>query len=360
MGWSDGGTATREYAWLRLMSESKYDGYSDFRAGIRFVESLATWLQQFDPTDRQAAYDFIKNRLVYISPPEMQRLIEAFLPETVTPYLRRIAAARVGIKPYQVWGNADGKDNFDRLLRRTLFVGLSDGCRFDNLRRANAGVLSPEQIVPMISIADDKWEDLGENLKSDQNPEAKFEHVFLIDDFTASGTTLIRRVESVWKGKLKKFDNLVRDSRDSLGNAFPLAASFALQIHHYVSTAQARTTLERRVKLADEEWKDRSWGSVQISEGILLPESLKMIPETDDEMLSICETYYNHDLYRRLQKHCDEAGQKHMKFGYADCALPLCLEHNTPNNSISILWAETSGETGHPMRALFRRRDRHG
>jgi len=39
MGW-DNERATREYAWLRLMSSMKYDGYSDFRAGVRFLESL--------------------------------------------------------------------------------------------------------------------------------------------------------------------------------------------------------------------------------------------------------------------------------------------------------------------------------
>ena len=47
MGWGDDGTATQEYAWLRLMASAKYDGYSDFRAGSRFVENLATWLKQF-------------------------------------------------------------------------------------------------------------------------------------------------------------------------------------------------------------------------------------------------------------------------------------------------------------------------
>jgi hypothetical protein len=49
-----------------------------------------------------------------------------------------------------------------------------------------------------------------------------------------------------------------------------------------------------------------------------------------------------------------------MKYGYADCALPLVLEHNTPNNAIPILWAETEGKLGEPMRPLFFRRDRHG
>jgi hypothetical protein len=37
------------------------------------------------------------------------------------------------------------------------------------------------------------------------------------------------------------------------------------------------------------------------------------------------------------------------------------LDHNTPNNSIPLLWADTEGNMdAHPMTSLFRRRDRHG
>src|SRR3546814_18517901 len=64
MNWEDDGVATAEYAWLRLMAATKYDGYSDFRAGSRFIESLATWLKQLDPEDRQTAYDFAKHRQI--------------------------------------------------------------------------------------------------------------------------------------------------------------------------------------------------------------------------------------------------------------------------------------------------------
>jgi hypothetical protein len=62
MNWTNDGVATAEYNWLRLMASTKYDGYSDFRAGSRFIENLAIWLKQFDAEDRQTAYDFIKKR----------------------------------------------------------------------------------------------------------------------------------------------------------------------------------------------------------------------------------------------------------------------------------------------------------
>ena len=88
---------------------------------------------------------------------------------------------------------------------------------------------------------------------------------------------------------------------------------------------------------------------------------MKLAAPNDAAMLDLCDRYYDHDLFLRREQHCREAGQADMKRGYADCALPIVLDHNTPNNSISLLWAETDGTNGaHSMRPLFRRRDRHG
>ena len=43
-----------------------------------------------------------------------------------------------------------------------------------------------------------------------------------------------------------------------------------------------------------------------------------------------------------------------------DAALPVVLHHNTPNNSISLLWADTTDrEDGSKRHALFPRYERH-
>jgi len=308
MGW-DNETATEEYAWLQLMSSMKYDGYSDFRAGVRFLESLVSWLRHFDAADRPAAYDFVKTRLVYISTLEMQRVIETFVPEIVTPYLRRSVGARLGIKPYEVWKTAEAAQAFSYRLRRCLFVGLSDGSRIDVLRRTNAGRLSQEQVVPMMNVDDEKWRSLAKDLRK-------------------------------------------------------------VGVHHYVSTMQARDALRGRVLEAEAKLPTKSWGRAIVTEGMLLPDKMKIgavdkntrIPTAtstvDKPIVEMCGKYYDHELYKRLERHCKEAGQSDMKYGYADCALPLILEHNTPNNSIPMLWAETDGPQG--MHPLFLRRDRHG
>lgn len=360
MNWNEE-EVTREYAWLKLMSSVKYDGYSDFRAGVRFLENLAIWLRQFEPRDRSVAYDFVRRRLVYISTAEMHRVIETFVPETVTPFLREAAAKEVGIRPHETWGNPQGVEAFNRLLRCSLIVGLSDGSRIDVLRRANSGRLVQDQVVPMLDIGVDKWADLNKKLTKELGAEARFENVFLIDDFTASGTTFIRESDKgEWKGKLKKFNDLVTNARAELKENFPIAEEYNLHIHHYVSTQQARQALDERVANADQNWSERSFDSYRITQGLLLPTGLKLSDDKDELMLSVCDRYYDDHLYQRLKEHCDEAGQTDMKRGYANCALPVILEHNTPNNSVSILWAETPGRDGHEMSPLFRRRDRHG
>lgn len=366
MSWpeDDQSIATHEYAWLRMMSAVKYDGYSYFRAGVRFLESLATWLKQFAPNDRSAAYNFIKQRLVYISLPEMQCLVETFVPEVVTPNLRRTVAQQLQIKSYEVWADKTGGDAFKRCLRKTLFVGMSDGSRIDMLRRANAGRVSTEQVIPMMNVDRDKWLDLSKNLRESpgMSPNEQFDCVYLIDDFTASGTTFIRKnTDGEWKGKLKKFNDLIRDARDQLKDRFPVVENYKLHIHHYIASAQARLALEERLELAKREWSEWTCSEYKVTESLLLPDTLPLAQPVDGPMLDLSGRYYDHEIFTRAEKHCREAGQKDMKLGYADCALPVILEHNTPNNSIPLLWAETNGKSGaHPMRPLFYRRDRHG
>jgi hypothetical protein len=364
MGWpNDQAEATQEYAWLRMMSSVKYDSYTFFRAGVRFIETLATWLKQFEHSDRPAAYAFVKHRLVYLSLPEMQCLVDNFIPEVVTPNLREVVAADLGVKPFEVWKDNKGAEAFSRRLRKVLFVGLSDGSRIDLLRRSNFSRISQEQVVPMMNVDHEKWRDLNGNLvkHNGMNPGEKFEDVYLVDDFTASGTTFIRQIDGKWKGKLKKFNDIVTDAREKLGSEFPIADGYSLHIHHYVSSHRARKTLEERLATAAQDWQEKSFGTYNITEGLILPETLPLSSPGDGAVLGLCDKYYDHALFKRLEKHCREAGMDTMKLGYACCSLPVVLEHNTPNNSIPLLWAETTGGGGvHAMQPLFFRRDRHG
>src|SRR6185312_3731365 len=103
-----------------------------------------------------------------------------------------------------------------------------------------------------------------------------FDSVYLIDDFTASGTTFIRKVDGVWKGKLQKFNELVRVARCALSTQFPLAEGYDLHIHHYISSHRAHDTLQERMQVAEAAWDHRTFGRWRVTEGLLLPESLEL------------------------------------------------------------------------------------
>ena len=241
MNWTDD-RARKEFAWLKLMARLKYDGYRDFHAGMRFIESLATWLQQFKAHERETAYVFMRSSLVYIGPNEMQRLVEQFYPRFVRDRLVQMVASEHGISPYRVFIDPDGRAASKRLCRQTLFMGLSDGARIDTIRHANSGVLGNEQFVQGTQVDSEKWKDLLDNLRKDlDDANARFRIVYLIDDFAGTGTSFLRfdKEAAKWKGKLVRFKESVNGANRALGDDKLFQDGWALCSHHYVVSSAA-------------------------------------------------------------------------------------------------------------------------
>lgn len=355
MGWDDD-VSRREFAWLRLMSRMKYDGYQEFLAGMRFIESLTDWLQQFDkPEQRQTAYTFVRQNLVFISLAEMRHLVELFYPETVQPRLIREVAGQCGIPVYRVWADPKATDTYKTLLRKTLFIELSDGGRIDIFRRANAGVIGNEQIVTAPRINEEKWQDLLKDLRKEAKDDAaRFSFVYLVDDFTASGTTLLRQEHGKWKGKLYRFWEDV--SKGGMAKQV-FEDDWKLCVHHYISTAQSEATIrqrdgEVRTALGPDGW----FREIELSSGMPLPGQFSVTSATHPDFGELIQAYYDASIE---DEHMKKGGED-ARYGFGKCGLPLVLEHNTPNNSPALLWAETNGEGAtHAMRPLFRRRQRH-
>ena len=364
MDWNDD-CARREFDWLKLMARLKYDGYRDFQAGMRFVESLATWLQQFEPQERETAYAFVRHTLVYVGPGEMQRLVEQFYPRTVRNHIVRTAAAECGIPTYRVLADASASKAERRLRRQTLFMGLSDGARIDTIRRVNSRTLSNEQFVQGTQVDTEKWKDLLEHLRKDlSDDDARFRVVYLIDDFTGTATSFLRSdgKKSTWKGKLPRFRDSVKNAKEELGDK-PFADDWELCIHHYVASSSAADVIKKRLTASAPAFPEDWARTMQPSFGMILPSDLPIsaIPGRHDEFIKLTQRYYDPEIQT---KHTDVGGVNHIGLGYGGCALPLVLEHNTPNNSVALLWAETDGGSrdgarAPAMRPLFRRRQRH-
>ena len=357
-----------EFPWLRMMSALKFDGYQDYLAGARFIECLVDWLQQFpNPDDRDVAYNFVRNRLLFISAAEMQHLVELFFIEEVERRLTSTVAAKLRVPPYQVWIHPEGPSAFRRALRKTLFIGLSDGARMDAFRRANAGVISNEQIVVYPRINALKWRELLEDLREAEGPEAKFEVVYLIDDFTGSGTSLLRKPNASkdWKGKLAKFIKDVNDRSDDPRDSLSirercLTKDVLIVAHHYLATDKARSGNAAHVCNFREELfaRDEVVPQIELSYGHVFESGFALDGPDHSAFLALVDRHYNPSIEEK--KHNKESGVSAINRGYAACAIPLILEHNTPNNSFAMIWAECQGGSDAPqMRPLFRRRQRH-
>lgn len=357
LGWGPEEKAA-ERGLLEDFSAYKYDEYQQFAPGRRFLESLALWLRQFKSRDeRRAAYQFVKERLVFISDAEMNHLVELAYPTFVRPHLMEQVATATGLEPYRVKAITTSNE-YRKQLRQTLVLGLSDGARTDRFRRANPLAISNEQIWHAYDISQAKAEDLKQELKkdldkldTDDNKEAKTEALFstvvLLDDFTASGTSYIRQKnDGTWGGKIPKILQAL-EADESLSTLIQ-PDGIKVIIILYVAAPQAVEYIEKQIPRFC-----FSRGDIEFRVVHRLSESTKLARPGDDPILDLA---LNPDYFdASVDDDNAKVGGTSFQLGYAGCQLPVVLSHNTPNNSIYLLWSEDASK----VRGLFPRISRH-
>jgi hypothetical protein len=65
-----------------------------------------------------------------------------------------------------------------------------------------------------------------------------------------------------------------------------------------------------------------------------------------------CDDYYDAEA---LEDRSTKIGGEDVRRGFGGCSLPLVLGHNTPNNSVALLWSYEDAS----FRGLFPRVPRH-
>lgn len=341
-----------EVAWLRRAATYKYDNYQDFYAGERFVSSLIRWLCQFEQDDRDYAYSLLRERVVFLSASEIQHLVKRTVPAHFHAVWVDRLAKQFRVPKYELWSQPGCSEAYQKLVRRSLFIGLSDGARMDAFRRANVGFIGNEQIVINYDLSKPKLQGMLTDLRDAENsPDAAFETAFLIDDFLGSGTTLCRKSKGEWKGKIEKFGKVIHEQG-------LLVQDFDLIVHHYIATEFGLARAEESLKEFSSGTEDR----LLLGKQIILTADLKLSDVgryplgCDLELDAFLKKYYDPDI---MTKSLWEGGC-HVQNGFADCGLVIVLEHNTPNNSLALLWADSPRKgSAHEMKALFRRRQRH-
>ena len=330
---------------LRRLATYKYDSYEGFSAGERFFESLVRWLRQFGTDDARRLITFVRRELIFISRQEMNHAIACVYPDFIKRHLVSLVAEELGVSHYGIKQIVES-DTFKALRRKTLYLGLSDGARLDRLRRASPELsheqfwLSPELGPHAVTTMRDK---LREAMEEQSLPgELAFRQVVFVDDFYGSGTSLLHKKEDgEWGGKLARACYHLNSDLRSGGS--PLVTQDAhVMVVIYVASSQAKSYIESRLAQFEPLWRLHVVQPVP-SDAVC----------SDQQLVTICEGFFDDVLVDKHKK-------KPLPLGYADAGLPLVLYHNTPNNSISPLWADSTNRFGSQNRhALFRRYERH-
>jgi hypothetical protein len=388
MQWQDEDAVLDSVPVLRLLADYKYDGYQRFGPGKRFVESLALWLNQFLIDDRAAALAFVLERLVYVSDSELSHLVQHAYPDVVVQERIRLVAEEKGLPTYQI-GEICRDARFEELQQKSLYLGLSDGARTNELRRASDGEINNEQIWQAYELGEAKAGDMLEALNKALNkvsvvvpvendeiwrlydagdkdganrlidslrsapislmPQrpAKFTLIWLIDDFSGSGNTYIRfdSKSGKYKGKIKKIYERLHQG-DLIDTSH-----YEVFLLLYVATRQAIDHIEY--------WSERF-----ASENNFKPLQVRVLWTIEPEVglaqgvpaalnsILTDPKYYDTNAF---DEHIEVGGTNTAQMGFAGCALPLVLSHNTPNNSVYMLW----GSESYKFHGLFPRVSRH-
>ena len=341
---------------LKLLGEYKYDHYQRFAPGRRFVESLALWLNQFRTTaDREVALRFIREKLVFVSEAEFSHLVRIAYPDVIVPERQRLIALESGTKTFRV-EVLQANPRFKELAKKTLYLGLSDGARTSELRRASNNAINTEQIWQAYELGEAKVEKLLKKLKSSLGAETpgtpRFTLVWLIDDFSGSGNTYIRYEQLDGRGTYAGKIPHIYDQLRSSGIVDP--AHYEVYLLLYLATQQAidhiqfwseRFALDRGFKPLNMRVVQQLDASLALS-GSGVPADLGALIDRDE--------YYDHEIW---DEHLAVGGTSDARKGFAGCALPVVLCHNSPNNSIYMLWAPDN--YGLRFQGLFPRAIRH-
>ena len=357
MGWKTAEDTKNEHPDLQALAKSGYDDYKQFRPSMRFIESLALWLDRFPQEKREAAYRFVKDRLLFITDIQMEKIVSIAYTDYVIPILIE-QIANESSERFLSWevNKIYDSDEFKILHNQCLFTGLSDGSHIDHFRRSNK-MINHEQISRTHEINQTRTTKIKNNLKerlksfSEKKPKPYFRNIFLIDDFSASGTSYLREDNDEPNniaGKIGGFYNSITNPKDPIFQLIN-CEDLHLFLILYVATEYAVNTIRN---MANEKFPSISFTIIPIH---ILPESIKFDEVNEPEFFELVkEKKFGWENF--VDQHIAKGGTYKPYLGFGQCALPLILHHNTPNNSLPILHRDDDRTK---FRGLFPRVSRH-
>lgn len=354
-----------ERAALEFMGSMKYDAYDRYMPGMRFMSSLVQWLNDIKEEDRDEAFKFIKEKLVFISSTQMNYLVDLLYDSKIRPILLDMATKETDM-PFYKCSNKVVRTRFDIEKRSALVIGLSDGAHTDILRRS-AG-FSNEQVLTNYYPDGKKLKDMLDELRKDEKlkgiEKPFFRRIFLIDDFTASGKSFIRFDENDKNhhGKLKRIiDQLCTKGNDENGEKIERLSyllnpeqKIQIDILFCIATEKARTNIKSSLDdyLKSAKLQDKVEFKIHIVQ--VLEDKLSIDIKKDNNLVNMLKKEEHFVEECVISKSYKVGKNEEPWLGFDECALPVVLAHNTPNNSLPIIWQDAERFHG-----LFPRISRH-
>lgn len=293
----------------------RYDSYRGYNNTESFVYKLANWLNQFDTVfERKIMLDFISEKLVYVSEKEIYEIIRTIVPDILLPIYKK----RYQQKWYQY-------------LCQTIFIGMSDGAHMDLFRYYNE-LLDNHQVHMEYELADTKCENIIRKIKKNIIIEGCNEiNIVLLDDFSGSGIGYFR-YENSWKGKMYKSLNSIIKNFSSYKKIKVFFIPYFLTLKAYTYILDCVSKLYHN--------------SVEF---MIIPARKVSQIDISKEEECIINKKFNNDLFNDPNYMIGKHEKPYL--GFDQTQICFVLYHNTPNNSLPIIW---SGEN-----ALFKRKNRH-
>ena len=348
--------------YFQNMAKYKYDDYQQYFPGMRFIERFALWLNQFSEVDKKEALLFIREKLIFISQSEMNLLVSSAFPDVIKELLVKDVSKIINVPEYCIAKILDSI-HYKKLVRQSLFCGMSDGAKTEYFRRSNTGIISHEQVYQTHELSDERAGKMKEELVIDlqkilnvdevEKNEQKFKNVFLLDDFSASGTSYLKFVtkgeEQVGKGKIAAFYKSIFQNQD-LKEVFDLE-NLKVYVIIYLCTEQAKSQIENNFVQLEKKYNRKP----ELICLHVIPNAFKINQLSDPKLVNLCNNDDYYDANELEDKHTRQGGGN-VKMGFGNCSLPVVLFHNTPNNSVPLLWAYDSSSK---FKGLFPRIPRH-
>jgi len=200
-----------------------------------------------------------------------------------------------------------------------------------------------DQVIPYYRTLPDSYE---KKLRIETGDKATFQQVILIDDFTASGYTLLHREDD---GKLEGSLTRILEIHGDI-----IKKADEILIAYYIASRQAIDQVVSLIKEVPEYAGKTDFKAALYLELESTVKERKGEPALNADIRKLCDKYYDDSFENENTRKGDN-----IRLGFGGSGLTFSMHSNTPNNSIYILWKDYDDEKNKKFYPLFKRIDRH-